>query len=330
MILKSYTLENNKNLFKYNSVLFYGENQGLIDEFKKSIKHNFVNEDILSYNQNEILDKQKNFILEISSQSLFEKQKIFIINSCNDKIFDFLNKIKNTLEDQKIFLFSDLLEKKSKLRNFYEKSESLVSVPCYQDTELTLRKIVERKLLNYSGISPKNINLILDSCNNERSKLNNELEKIATYFSNKIIITEDLIKILNAKENERFDYLKNEALSGNKFRTNNLLDTTLLEQDKSIFYLSSINQGLNKIKEGVILSKDKKISEIVDNIKPPIFWKDKPIFISQVQKWNIKKINQALNKTYDLELMLKSNFNLNKEILIKKVIIDICSLANAA
>lgn len=330
MILKSYTLENNKDLFKYNSVLFYGENNGLIEEFKKNIKQNFTNEEVLTYNQSEILDKEESFLLEISSQSLFEKQKIFIINSCSDKIFDFLNRIKNKLNDKKIFLFSDLLEKKSKLRNFYEKSENLVSVPCYQDNELTLRKIVEKKLLNYNGVSTKNINLILDSCNNERSKLNNELEKIVTYFSNKIIITEDLVKILNVRENEKFDYLKNEALNGNKLKTNNLLDSSFLEQDKSIFYLSSINQGLSKIKEGVILSKGKKIEEVIDKIKPPIFWKDRPIFISQLRKWNLKKINLALDKTYNLELMLKSNSNLNKEILIKKVIIDICNLASVA
>ena len=129
---------------------------------------------------------------------------------------------------------------------------------------------------------------------------------------------------------DEFDYLKNEALNGNKLKTNNLLDSSFLEQDKSIFYLSSINQGLSKIKEGVILSKGKKIEEVIDKIKPPIFWKDRPIFISQLRKWNLKKINLALDKTYNLELMLKSNSNLNKEILIKKVIIDICNLASVA
>ena len=38
MILKSYLLENNpENLNQYNSILFYGENDGLKDDFKDKI-----------------------------------------------------------------------------------------------------------------------------------------------------------------------------------------------------------------------------------------------------------------------------------------------------
>ena len=68
----------------------------------------------------------------------------------------------------------------------------------------------------------------------------------------------------------------------------------------------------------------------IDKIKPPLFWKDKPIFLEQIKKWNIKKINIALNNTYKLEILLKSNNLVDKNILIKKAIIDICNLANAA
>jgi DNA polymerase III delta subunit len=64
-------------------------------------------------------------------------------------------------------------------------------------------------------------------------------------------------------------------------------------------------------------------------IKPPIFWKDKPHFIKQIKKWNLNKIKNILKKTYNLEIEIKSNASINKNVLLKKLIIDICMLANA-
>ena len=63
---------------------------------------------------------------------------------CNDKIVEVLKQVKD-LDNQKIFLFADTLEKKSKLRNLFEKTKSYASVPCYPDNELTIKKIVMEK-----------------------------------------------------------------------------------------------------------------------------------------------------------------------------------------
>ena len=65
-------------------------------------------------------------------------------------------------------------------------------------------------------------------------------------------------------------------------------------------------------------------------IKPPIFWKDKPIFIVQAKKWNFEKIKKILNQTFNLEIKIKSNSIIQKNILMKKLLIDICELANAS
>ena len=41
------------------------------------------------------------------------------------------------------------------------------------------------------------------------------------------------------------------------------------------------------------------------------------------------KIKNILNETYKLEIEIKSNAMLNKNVLLKKLLIDICTLANA-
>ena len=67
-------------------------------------------------------------------------------------------------------------------------------------------------------------------------------------------------------------------LSGNKTRTNKLLSNALIESEKIVYYLAIINQRLNKLFEAKLLAKKKTIEEIMRDLKPPIFWKDKPSF----------------------------------------------------
>ena len=133
--------------------------------------------------------------------------------------------------------------------SYFEKSKYLVSVPCYEDKKLNIKKIIFNKLKDFSGLSPEVINMISENSSLNRSKLNNEIKKIKDYFINKKIDKVKLLQLLNLNENNDFNLLKDAALKGNKKITNKLLSETNLDIDKPIFYLNIINQRLNKLNE---------------------------------------------------------------------------------
>ena len=330
MIHKSYLIEEDIELLKNNIVLFYGENLGLKNDFRDKIKNKFKNANILRYSQDELLKNSDILINEIRNVSLFDNQKIVLIDQINDKLLNLIEELQNITHENKIFLFGDVLEKKSKLRSLFEKSKKLDVVACYKDNEINLKKIISNKLKGYSGITPMLINILMENSSMDRIKINNEIEKIRTFFSDKIIKPELLEKIMNQQTDEDFNAVKDTALNGNKRDTNKLLSSTMFEAEKNIYYISVINQRLNKLKDMAISANTQNITEIVDNVKPPIFWKDKPNFILQAKKWNQKKLKIALEKTYEAEIKLKSNAELNKNLLIKKLIVDVCNLASAS
>ena len=328
MIYKSFILEQNINSINEKITLFFGVNLGLKNDLKaKIIQHN-ENSEILRYSQDELLKDKLLFINEIRNISLFEKNKIFFVENVNDKLLELIQEVEIILSDRKIFLFADILDKKSKLRNYIEKSKNCACVPCYEDNEINLKKLINTKLKGYSGLSPYNINLILDHTNLDRSKLNNELNKIISCFVNKNIITEKLEVLLNAKTNSDFNKLKDEAFLGNKINTNKLLAQTGMDSEKNIFYLNIINQRLEKLLQ-IYNTDNSKIEEAISSLKPPIFWKDRPSLINQAKKWDKSKVQKMLNFTFDLEKKIKTNGLIEKNILIKKLLIDICSVANA-
>ncbi len=328
MIYKSYIVEDNINILKNNFTLFYGENLGLIDDLKKKIIDQSPNIEIIRFDQEEIIKNENLIFDQINNQSLFEVNKIIFINDVSDKLIKLIEEIHSNINANKIFLFGGVLDKKSKLRSYFEKSNNCDLIPCYKDNDVSIKKIILNKLKGYNNLSPLIINLLIANSGNDRSKLNNELNKIQLYFPNKIIKSEKIEELLNEKTEEDFDLIKDAALKGDRNSTNNLLSNIIFEIEKIPLYLMKINTRLNTIKEVLNTSKNQNLELSISKIKPPIFWKDKPSFIEQAKIWNTNKIILALNKTYKLELHTKSNNNLNKNILLKKLLLDICLLAN--
>tara|TARA_B100001248_G_scaffold114994_1_gene86079 strand:- start:418 stop:1410 length:993 start_codon:yes stop_codon:yes gene_type:complete len=330
MIFKSYQAERNLELIDKDLILFYGENLGLQNEFKKLIRKKNCDSEIILLNQEDIIKNKEIFFNELFNDSLFKKEKIVFINETNDKIITILKEIETKINDRKIYLFSELLDKKSKLRIHFEKSPKHAIIPCYADNDISLKQIIHEQLKGFEGLTSQNINLILNNCNSNRVKLYNELEKINLYFDNKVINSEKLENLLNLRVNDDFNNLKDEALIGNKIQTNRLISDTVINNEKNILYINIINQRLTKLYQICELdNKRNNIEKAVNEIKPSIFWKDKPTIIMQAKKWNKNKINDALKKTYKLEMSLKSNSSINHQVLIKKLVVDICEIANA-
>jgi len=327
MNYKSYLVEQNINILKNNISLFYGENHGLKNDFKKKLKLNNSNAVIVRFTQEEILKNQNYFIENLLNMSLFNEKKIYLVEQVDDKILGLLKNLNDKLDNQKIYLFGEILDKKSKLRSEFERSKKLDIVACYNDNEINIKKIILERLRGYEGLSTENVNLIIENSNLDRAKLNNELDKIETFFVNKKIRNPELTNLLNINENDNFNVLKDAVLSGNNKNANRLLSDTVIEDDKTFFYLNSINQRLFTLNK-VTSIKNKSVDQVLSSLKPPIFWKDKPYVIDQARKWNKNKIQKILRKTFDLEIKFKSNSLLNKNVVFKKLLLDICAQAN--
>ena len=332
MIFKSYSLEQSLNIINNCKLfLFYGENQGLKKEFKELIKIQNKNCEILNLFQDEVVKNKHILFNEIRNKSLFDKKKIIFIDQVSEKSLDLITEIIEDMQDEKIFLFSDKLDKKSKLRSYLEKSKICGIAACYHDNEISIRKIIADKLKGFQGLTGQVINLIIQNTNLDRIKVNNEINKIISYFNDKKIDSSKIDLLLNVGTNDDFNLLKDEALNGNKTRTNRLLADTIFQPETNIYYINAISQRIDKLNEiNKLKNKTTNIETLISKLKPPVFWKDKPILIQQAQKWDKHKIKEAIKKTYYAELEIKSNSSVKKDLIVKNLIVDLCSTANAS
>ena len=310
MIIKSYEIKK-INPEHNRFILFYGKNEGLKNEAFNILVKNKKN--ISNYDEKEILDNENVFIENILSKSLFEEEKFILIKRATDRVLKIIEilHLKN-LDDTTIIINSENLEKKSKLRSFFEKDKKLVCVPFYPDNDQTLSRLAYNFLNDKKiSISPSNINLIVNKCHGDRETLIIELQKIEYFGKNgKKINSENISKLINLSENYSISELIDNCLAQNKKKIISILNENNFSNEDCIMITRSF---IIKAKKLLVLSKtfetNKNIDLTISSAKPPIFWKEKEITKKQIQNWkpkNIKKLIYALSET---ELQIKKNIN---------------------
>tara|TARA_B100000963_G_scaffold351081_1_gene362181 strand:- start:82 stop:1074 length:993 start_codon:yes stop_codon:yes gene_type:complete len=310
MIFKSYEIKK-INLNINHLILFYGKNEGFKNEALDILIKNKNN--ISYYEEKEILDNENVFIENILSKSLFEQEKSIIIKRATDKILKIIEILHSkNLEDTIIIINSENLEKKSKLRSFFEKDKKLICVPFYPDNDQTLSKLAYSFLSNKKiSISPSNINLIVTKCSGDRETLKNELKKIEFFCKyGKKIDSESISKLINLNENHSISELIDNCLAKNKKKIINILNENNFNNEDCIIISRSF---LIKAKKLLVLSKTFEINKNIDltisSAKPPIFWKEKEITKQQIYKWESENIKQLIYSLSKIELQIKKNIN---------------------
>ena len=309
MIVKSFNTFNLKP--ENNFFLIYGKNEGLKDEIINNLLKNKKEKSI--YEEKEIFDNSENFIEQILTKSLFEDEKIILIKRASEKILKIIEKIdEKKIENLTIIINSDNLDKKSKLRSFFEKDKNYICVPVYSDNEQTLSKLAynflnERKII----ISQENLNLVINKCNGDRSALENELNKIENFSKNKKkILPEEIMKLINLSENHSISDLVDNCLAKNGKKTINILNENNFSNEDCVLILRAL---LSKSKKILNLSeefkKNNNIELTISSAKPAIFWKDKDIVKQQIFRWNPDNIKKLIYELLEIEYVIKKNLN---------------------
>ena len=310
MIIKYFDLKKT-NLDNYNLYLFYGNNDGLQNEV---IKDNFTNNfkgSVNRYDENEFINNYEVVLSELLTSSLFEKEKIIIISRTSDKLLKLLEEILDRdIKDIKIILKSNVLEKRSKIRNFFEKRKDLITVPFYEDNLNTLSTIVI-KFLNQNNInmSRESINLLANRANGSRKILKIELDKILNYsFTNKKIDLNIVKKLTNLNENYGVNELADNYLEKNKKNIAKILNENNYSDEDCILILRTV---LNKSKRLIRIiekyNETRNLDDAISNTKPPIFWKDKESVKKQANSWKINDLKEKIYQINEIETLVKNN-----------------------
>ena len=310
MIIKSYELEKliSSNL---NIHLIYGNNEGI----KQDIISNFYTKnfkgEVLKYDEQDILSNKDEFISSLLTKSLFDTEKLIIISRGTDKLISLIDEV---LEREKIgakiIIKSSNLEKKSKLRNLFEKEKNVICTPVYEDDTRSLNLIINNFLKDYKlSLSQEIKNILIERSNGDRINLKNELSKLKNLsITKKKLSIEDILKLSNLSENYSVFELSDNYLAKNSKKVSNILNENNYSSEDCILILRTIlNKSKRLLKIRNEVDNNKNIDQVLSTFKPPIFWKEKDIVKKQVQSWSTNEVQETIFKINDLEALVKKN-----------------------
>ncbi len=310
MIIKSFELEKIKS-FNLNIHLIYGNNEGI----KQDIIENFYLKDfdgeLLKYDEQEILHNFENIISSLLTKSLFDNKKIIIISRTTEKIINFVNNIlQREVFDTKIIIKSSNLEKKSKLRNLFEKEKKVLCTPVYEDDLRSLSIFVQNFVKeNKLNLSQEMKNILIERSKGDRINLKNELIKLKNLsLSRKKLSTDHIIKLSNLAENYSVFELSDNYLCKNTKKVSSILNENNYSSDDCILIIRTLlgkSKRLLKIRNEVDNNSD--IDQVISSFKPAIFWKEKDIVKKQVQLWSSNEVKNIIVKINELETLVKKN-----------------------
>ena len=329
MILKNFEL--NKINLKINKIfLLYGENQGAKDELIKSIiDQKKVPTD--KYHEEDVINNPEDFFNSILSKSFFEKEKVFIIKKITYKIYPTIVKIIEKNIDETLILDSGVLDKKSKLRNLFEKNKNLICIPFYPDNEKTLNLIIynfikEKKI----SLSQESINLITYRADGSRERLYLELKKIDSLSSSKKKIDfDDIVKLTNSSSENNISELVDSCLAKNKVKVvKSINDSNFNKEDTIIIIRTFLYKAkrLLKLKEDAL--KEQNLDILISSYKPSIFWKEREIVKIQMKIWSYKRILKLIKQINKVELILKKSPEISLYVLNNFILQNVSQINN--
>ena len=318
MIVKSFELSK-INLIKNRFFLFYGSNEGLKEEIIKNLFEKNYSDKIYRYEEKEILDNINSFFNSVLTKSFFDNEKLIIINRTTDKIKTVIEElIEKNPQDIQFILNSKNLEKKSTLRKLFEKEKSLLCAPFYEDNNQTLNSIISQFFRNKKiPISQELINILIERSRGDRKNLNNELEKIENFSLNKKSIgIQEIIKLTNLADNYNASELVDHSLAKNTKKTVTILSENNYSDEDNIVIIRTLLAKLKRlVKIYELVDEKNSIDQAVSLFKPPIFWKDKPLVTQQIKSWGKNELKCLIYESNEIELLIKKNSNMAKNIL---------------
>ena len=226
--------------------------------------------------------------------------------------------IEKNPEDIQIILNSKNLEKKSILRKIFEKEKLIVCVPFYEDNNQTLNSIINLFFRNKKiPISQQLINVLIERSRGDRKNLNNELEKIENFSSNKKSLNlEEIIKLTNLSDNYSATELIDNSLAKNTRKTVTILNENNYSDEDNIIIIRTLLAKLKRlVKIYELVDEKNNIEQAISTFKPPIFWKDKPLISQQLRSWTRDHLKNLIYKTNEIEFLIKKNSTVAKNIL---------------
>mgnify|MGYP001262357417 FL=1 len=300
-------------------VLLFGPELGLIKERSKILSQTIVKNlnDPFRVSSISISELKANPSLlndQAAQLTLSEGKRVIIISEATDSISNIFKDFINISNSQALVIVeSGILTPRSTLRKLFEKSQYGAAIGCYEDDTNTLRSVILETLKRFNlTITDDAIAYLMNKLGSNRLLTRGEIEKLAIYIGNqsnenKEVSLNDAVACIGDSSAISLDLVVYAATDGNLQVLDNLIKKAFENGSTPVGIIRAVQQQLQKLHLVIsILETGLPFDKALAMIRPPIIFKHKKQFQSQIHKWNKDNIIKALDLLIEAEINCKS------------------------
>ena len=194
----------------------------------------------------------------------------------------------------------------SKLRVWGERAADIATLACYKDEGAGLDQFLRDTLRGYGlRTTPEVIRYLAAQLSGDRQIILGELEKLSLYVGDEAeeVTFDDAVAAIGENNDQSFDELNTAVAGGDIVTLCRLCDRLLLEGHPGLLMVRSLMRYFSRL-EVVALKRaeGQSVDAIIEGLRPPVFFKAKPLLKAHAQKWTADACARALARLQILEL----------------------------
>lgn len=298
------------------AALLYGPDSGLARERSKRIREKVLGENtdpfaLVELTESAVIEDPARLLDEINAIGLLGGKRFILVRDAGDKLASVVKDAAPALHDDVfLLLLADELSAKSSLRKWFEEAPNAAALACYRDEIRDLQTVVN-KAFSAAGVSaPRDVvDYLCSQLGNDREVTRSELEKIITYAGDeKTLSVADAEALVDYNRDTNLDDIVNAAADKNVPLLDTMLATHLTRGTSPVAYLRALQRYFNRlyfIKSKMEAGYD--LETVVGSLRPPVFYKQKPLLIRHARNWSLTQIIKALKLLIAAETASKTS-----------------------
>ena len=316
-------------------ILLHGQDIGLINFRTKALVGHYIpnqNDPFLlsTINSTQLNDDPGLLADELGTLALTNDKRVILLDLSSDLKKEQVDCIIESKSQSILIINAGELKTSSPSRKAFESDKNFIVIPCYNSSNIDIMTLLNDKLKDRDLTMHKDAkDLIVASLGNDYGNTTSEIEKILNRHQSGDEISKSEVESI--------------IVSSSNIIVTDLVDTVFEKRTKSIsrIYHSVLDEfnpsqilvitsnHIIKLMELLAEKDDLNLpsKQVVENSKPPIFFKRHPSLQKQLNTWNRSTLSDAIDILSETTIETRKNNDLSVE-LTERCLLKISSLKN--
>ncbi len=316
-------------------ILLYGQDGGLINHRTKALVSHYIpnkNDPFLlsTINSTQLNDDPGLLADELDTFALTNDKRVILIDLSSDLKKEQVDCIIESKSQSILIIKAGELKTSSPARKAFESDKNFIVIPCYNSSNIDIMALLNSKLKDRDLTMHKDAkDLIMASLGNDYGNTTSEIEKILNHHqSGDEISKSEVESIIVSSSNIIVTDLVDTVFEKKTKSVSRLYHSVLDEFNPAQILIITSNHVI-KLMELLAEKDDLNIpnKQVIENIKPPIFFKRHPSFQKQLNTWNRGTLSDIIEILSETTIESRKNNDLSVE-LTERCLLKISSLKN--